>query len=96
MSRFIPQSDMTTDELIACSYQAQALISLCAFAGDNLPGDERARALGSHIHQSLTVAMELVGIMHDALEVHEGLQDRVEGQAAVDAGQHMTGGQRNG
>lgn len=41
MSRFIPHTDMSADELI---------------------------------QQALAVAGELVGIMHDALERHEGLK----------------------
>lgn len=74
MSRFVPQGVMTAEDLMDCSYQAQAIISLCRFVGDNLPTDERAMPLGSHIDQALAVALELVGIMHDALESHEGLK----------------------
>ena len=74
MSRFIPQPDMSADQLMECSYQAQAIISLCRFVGDNLPSNETAVPLGSHIDQALAVALGLVGIMHDALESHEGLK----------------------
>lgn len=29
MSRFIPQGDMTANELLQCSYQAVAILRLC-------------------------------------------------------------------
>lgn len=75
MSRFIPHSEMSADQLIQCSYQAQAIMSLCIRVADDLSPAKQETAAGSHIADALTAALELVGVVHDALESHEGLKD---------------------
>ncbi|MBA8910167.1 hypothetical protein [Aminobacter ciceronei] len=77
MSRFIPHTDMSANDLMQCSYQAQAIISLCIRVGDDLSPINPETAAGADISQALVVALELVGVMHDALESHEGLKGGV-------------------
>ena len=74
MSRFIPHSDMSADELMDCCVQAQAIISLCRFAGDNMPANDGAMRIGCDIDNALAVAHDLVGVMHRAHESHEGVE----------------------
>lgn len=74
MSRFIPDGDMTADQLLKCSYQAQAIISLCSRVADNLSSSRSEAVTGGNIASALDLALELVGVMHDALETHEGLK----------------------
>ncbi|MFU0504035.1 hypothetical protein [Pseudaminobacter sp. NGMCC 1.201702] len=74
MSRFIPQTDMSADQLMDCSYQAQALIHLCQFVAERISSGDEAARLGGEIEQALALAGEFAGIMHDALERQEGLK----------------------
>jgi hypothetical protein len=74
MSRFIPQTDMSADQLMDCSYQAQALIHLCQFVAERISSGDEASRLGGEIEQALALVGEFAGIMHDALERHEGLK----------------------
>lgn len=68
MSIFISHRDMSANDLMKCSYQAQAIIRLCSLVANDPAGT------GSDIGDALVVALEMVGVMHDALETHEGLK----------------------
>lgn len=78
MSRFIPQTNMSADQLMDCSYQSQAIIHLCQFVAARISAGDEADRLGGEIEQALALAGEFVGIMHDALEGHEGLKGGVK------------------
>lgn len=89
MSRFVPRSEMTPDEIVQCSYQARALLHLCdsaAWAIDNHSGpvDVLADSIGSAVR----LALELLEPVHDALELQEGQKGGAPAR--------MTGGDRNG
>lgn len=73
MSRFIPHGDMSAAEIEDCSYQAQAIIHLCQFVAERISSGDEADRLGAEIGLALAVAGQCVGVMHDALEGHEGL-----------------------
>jgi hypothetical protein len=76
MSRFIPHSDMSGYEIVRCSYDAMALVSLCAsVAGDLSENDPHFAELTDGIKRCLSLATELMGLAHDTLEGHEGLTD---------------------
>ena len=80
MSRFIPHTDMSADELIQCSYQALAVLSLCESAAWAIEGGSSAQSraeidqIADSIGSGLRLAIELLGPVHDALECHEGLK----------------------
>lgn len=71
MTRFIPQSDMSADQLVWLSHEAQAIVSLCKRTTDDLPAHEPTAVL-SEIGLALGVALEMLQVMHDAIEAHEG------------------------
>lgn len=74
MSLFIPQGDMTANQILECSYQVQGIISTCAMALDaweDTPTNANARTVGD-VAQALRAALELLAPVHDALEAHEG------------------------
>lgn len=74
MSRLIPHGDMSADQIIQCSYDAMAVLRLCegaAWAMEN--GDDRS-SLADAIGAGLRVAQELLSVVHDALESHEGVK----------------------
>lgn len=75
MSRFIPHTDMSADEIMQCSYQARALVRLCESAAWNIQnGGGRPEILSDSIGAGLRLVMELLEPVHDALESHEGLK----------------------
>ena len=85
MTRLVPHTDMTAAELLACSYQAGAILQLCgntAWAIQNDSGD--VDVLASAIASGLKMATELLAPVHDAIELHEGVKE--EG-AAVPEGE---------
>ena len=78
MTRFIPQADMSTDQLVALGVEAQAIIRLCERASWN---DLQNGSNGAEIPQvaeDIQFALRLVGEMlvpiQDALETHEGVK----------------------
>ena len=71
MSRFIPHTDMSADELIQCSYQARAIISLCESAAWSTQNGGAADVLADSIGSALRLTLELLEPVHDALEIHE-------------------------
>lgn len=74
MSRFIPHADMTADEIIACSYEALSLCRLCEAAAWSIQNGETPIDLADAIGSGMRLARDLIGVMHDALESHEGLK----------------------
>ncbi|WP_406873312.1 hypothetical protein WHT83_06340 [Aminobacter sp. P9b] len=66
---------MTADQIIQCSYEASAMLCLCeaaAWAIQN--GENSPEELAGAIVAGMQLARDLVGVMHDALESHEGLK----------------------
>lgn len=74
MNRFIPHRDMSADDLMATSYQAAAIIRLCESAAWAIQNGGDAENLADAIGAGLRAAYDMVGVMHDALESHEGLK----------------------
>jgi hypothetical protein len=64
---------MTADQIIQCSYEAMAIIALCENTAWDLSERGENAELAEGISKALKLAMELLGPVHDALEVHEGL-----------------------
>jgi hypothetical protein len=91
MSRFVPQGDMTAEDVIDCSYQALAICRLCEAAAWSIQNGETPVDLADAIGSGMRLARDLIGVMHDALETHEGLKS---GEPAAPI--RMTGGGRNG
>lgn len=75
MSRLIPHRDMSTEDLLSCSYQAIAILHLCdsaAWAIQN--GSGAPDLLAGSIGTAMRLAVDLLEPVHDALEIHEGLK----------------------
>jgi hypothetical protein len=91
MSRFVPQGDMSAEDIMDCSYQALAICRLCEAAAWSIQNGEDATDLSDAIASGMRLARDLIAVMHDALETHEGLKNG-EPEAPI----RMTGGGRNG
>jgi hypothetical protein len=78
MSRLIPHTDMSTDELMQCSYQARAIVALCESAAWAIDNGGAADVLSDAIGAGLRLTLELLEPVHDALESHEGLKGGAE------------------
>ncbi|MBN9242131.1 MAG: hypothetical protein J0I98_05000 [Mesorhizobium sp.] len=77
MSRLVPQSDMTTDEIVQCSYQARAILHLIDMAAWSISNNSGAAdVLADSIGAATRLALALLEPVHDALERHEGLKGR--------------------
>lgn len=74
MTRFIPHDDMTADQIMQCSYEAAAIIRLCESAAWAIQNGGNSTDLSDAIGAGLRTAQELIGVMHEALESHEGLK----------------------
>lgn len=74
MSRFIPHRDMSSDQIMQCSYDASALLRLCEGAAWAMQNGDDTTSLSDAIGAGMRVAQELLGVVHDALESHEGLK----------------------
>lgn len=74
MSRFIPQAEMSTDDIIDCSYQALAICRLCEAAAWSIQNGETPADLADAIGSGMRLARDLISVAHDALETHEGLK----------------------
>ncbi|MBN9255827.1 MULTISPECIES: hypothetical protein [unclassified Mesorhizobium] len=72
MSRFIPFRDMSAAQVVQCGYDAMAIISLCSRVAGDLSSHDNAKKLGGDIAIALDLAGELLGIVHDTVEMHEG------------------------
>ncbi|TGR84248.1 hypothetical protein EN866_33430 [Mesorhizobium sp. M2D.F.Ca.ET.223.01.1.1] len=78
MSRFIPQADMSADQIVALCVEAHAIISLCERASwsDLQNGSNGAEI--PQVAEDIQFALRLVGEMlvpiQDALERHEGVK----------------------
>lgn len=73
MSRFIHSRDMSSTDLLKCSDDALAIISLCENTAWDLAERGENAQLAGNISDALKLATELLGVVHDALETHEGL-----------------------
>jgi hypothetical protein len=76
-SRFVPQAEMNAEQLMQCSYQAQALLDLCdhaAWSIQNTDSIEKVAKLADSLGSALRLVRELLGPVHDALETHEGVR----------------------
>ncbi|MBT1155710.1 hypothetical protein J1C56_08910 [Aminobacter anthyllidis] len=74
MTRFIPHGDMTADQIMRCSYEASAILRLCEAAAWAIQNGETPVDLADAIGAGTRVARDLLGVLHDALESHEGLK----------------------
>lgn len=74
MSRFIPHTDMSTDQIEATSYQAAAIIRLCESAAWAIQNGGNAVDLSDAIGAGLRAAYDMIGVMHDALASHEAFK----------------------
>jgi hypothetical protein len=77
MSRFVPQGDMSADELIKSCIQARAIIAICERSAlsdlENGDGTSNVQA-AEDIQFALQLARDLLGPVQDALISHEGLK----------------------
>lgn len=69
MSRFAHFRDFSRDEIIQTSYEVLAIMHLCERASREDNYDSRCAGA---IAQVLNLALELHGLVHDTLEMHEG------------------------
>ena len=77
MSRFHQSADMTAKDLFDCSYQAVAVIQLCEAAAWAIQNSEKNDPLlVDAIGSALALARDLLGPVHDMLEIHEGLRSK--------------------
>lgn len=74
MSRLIPHRDMSTEDLLSCSYQAIAILHLCDSAAWAIQNGSGAPDLAGSICTAMRLAVDLLEPVHDALESHEGLK----------------------
>lgn len=69
MSRLAEARSMTLDDVMACSSQARAIVAVCRHCADNMPaGTAAAAQVSDAIEDALALALDLMGIVHDALE----------------------------
>ena len=77
MTRIIPSSDMTAEQVVKCVVQARAIIGLCARSAwsdiQNGGGASDVAQAAEDIHFVLELANELLAPAQDALERHEGV-----------------------
>ncbi len=79
---FIPHRDMSADQVIQCSYAAMAIINLCDAAAFDLSENGENAQLAGSVSRGLKLAAELLGVIHETLESHEGLPSEAKrGQA---------------
>lgn len=76
MSRLVPHSDMSADEIVKCCIHARAIIGLCETAAWSIQnsGEDEIPQIAENIQFALQLAAELTGTAQDALESHEGLK----------------------
>lgn len=76
MSRFVPQGDMSADEIVKCVVQARAVIQLCEAAAWSIQnsGDPEIPQMAENVQFALQLAGDLLVPVQDALESHEGLK----------------------
>jgi hypothetical protein len=72
MSR-LAEARLTLDEVMACSSQARAIVTVCRHCADNMPASAYDVAqISDAIEDALALALDLMGIVHDAVEKHHG------------------------
>jgi hypothetical protein len=74
MSRLIPHTDMSAEQLMNCSYQALSICRLCEAAAWSIQNGETPHDLADAIGSGMRLARELLAPVHDALASHEGLK----------------------
>jgi len=76
MSRFVPQRDMSADEITKCLIQARAVIQLCEAAAWSIQNSREAEIplIAENVQFAMQLAADLLVPVQDALESHEGLK----------------------
>lgn len=74
--RFIHHREMSAEQIIQCGYDAMAIVSLCAAVSRDVAHHDQDRALAGNVATALDLAGELIGMLHDTIEVHEKLLDK--------------------
>mgnify|MGYP007032580878 CR=1 FL=1 len=75
MTRFIPHTDMTAEQIVQCSCDARAILHIvdhAAWAIQN--NDGPSDVLADSIGVAVRLALELLKPVHDALEARGGLK----------------------
>ena len=78
--RLIKHREMSADQLIQCGYDAMAIVSLCAAVSREVADHEHDRALAGNVATALDLARELIGVLHDTIEIREKLLDKAGGR----------------
>lgn len=73
MSWLIPNGEMSADQIIQCGYDAMAIVSLCAHVARNFVSEAPGGATTGDIAIALELAEDLIAVMHESLEIHEGV-----------------------
>jgi hypothetical protein len=75
MSILIPHTEMNAEQVVECSYHAQAIIVVCRAAADGMQFNTgEATTIASAIDTAFGVALELIGPIDDALERRQGMK----------------------
>lgn len=76
MSRFVPQGDMSADEIVKCCIQARAVIALCEAAAWSIQNSSETEIpqLAENVQFALQLAGDLLWPVQEALESHEDLK----------------------
>lgn len=69
MSRFVPHTDMTADEIVACSYDLLAILHVAEVAAMHLQ-DQHSPVTADSLARVLSMAVDTHAPLHDALETH--------------------------
>lgn len=64
---------MSAAQIIECSYQAMAIVSVCRAAADAIESNPPA-GIAVSIEHALAAALELMGPVHDALETRKAFR----------------------
>lgn len=75
MSRFVPQRDMSADDIVKCAIQARAIIQLCEAAAWSIQNsrEDEIPQIAENAQFALQLAADLLEPVQGALESHEGL-----------------------
>lgn len=78
MTRLIPHTDMTADEIVRCCIQARAIACLCeraAWSDLQNGSDGKIPQVAEDIQFALQLVADLLVPVQEALESHEGLSN---------------------
>lgn len=75
MTRFVPQRDMSADEIAKCCIQARAVIALCEAAAWSIQNGSESEIplIAENIQFALQLAGDLLEPVQGALSAHEGM-----------------------